>query len=395
VFRAAEAARRFCNVVDDPRLCSFIMPAIIDRDPVTIAVASGGASPVLSRWVKGIIESQLPIRLGELGALMGRWRARVRAAMPSSAARRSFWESLPSSRVAAVAFASGAAAAERAMSEQLDAWAGRGPAIASGEAYLVGAGPGSPDLLTLRGRQLLSTADVVLYDRLVNPAVLEYARQDAELISVGKTPGRPSITQRQLNRLLIRLVTAGKRVCRLKGGDPMIFGRGGEELAALAAAGLPFQVVPGVSAAEGCAAYAGIPLTLRGVARTVVLTTAHTEHGAPLALAPFRPGQTLAVYMGVAHYHELAEELIALGYPAEMPAAVVENGSNVAQRVLVTTLQSLAEAAAARSIATPALLLVGDTVRAAERYAWFAPERVEVLLDELGGAHAPSLARVS
>src|SRR6185295_14288608 len=284
----AEAARRFCNVVDDSELCSFIMPAIVDRSPVTIAIGTAGHSPVLARWVKGLIEAWLPRRLGALAELAGRRRGRVRDGVPDATERRHFWERIVSGSVAEHTFAGRDEEAERIMEAELTAW-GSDAVAKRGEAYLVGAGPGSPDLITIRGRQLLATADVVLYDRLASPALLNYARRDAELICVGKTPRRPSITQKQLNRLLVGLVGAGKRVCRLKGGDPFIFGRGGEELEALVEAGLKFQVVPGVSAAEGCAAYAGIPLTLRGISQAVVLTTGQTIDDTLPTLQHFRP----------------------------------------------------------------------------------------------------------
>jgi uroporphyrin-III C-methyltransferase/precorrin-2 dehydrogenase/sirohydrochlorin ferrochelatase len=222
----------------------------------------------------------------------------------------------------------------------------------------------------------------------VSPGILTYARRDADLICVGKTPRRPSITQKQLNRLLVQLVQAGKRVCRLKGGDPMIFGRGGEELEALAEAGLKFQVVPGVSAAEGCAAYAGVPLTLRGVAHGVLFTTVHTHDADTPALTDFRPGQTLALYMGVAQYAELGAALIAGGHDPGTPVAVVENGTTERQRVIRTVLGSLADAAVELEISPPALLIVGETARFAERYSWFEPSTVEVFDDESARARA-------
>ena len=246
-------------------------------------------------------------------------------------------------------------------------------------------------MITIRGRQLLATADVVLYDRLVSAELLQYARRDAELICVGKTPRRPSISQKQLNRLLVSLVQSGKRVCRLKGGDPFVFGRGGEELEALAEAGLKFQVVPGVSAAEGCAAYAGIPLTLRGVAQAVLLTTGHTRDDGTPATAEYRPGQTLALYMGVAQYAEIADALIANGYARETPVAVVESGTTDRQRVVRTALGDLAAAQVALEIHPPALLIVGETTRYAERYSWFAPSKIE----HFAGESADENARVS
>jgi uroporphyrin-III C-methyltransferase/precorrin-2 dehydrogenase/sirohydrochlorin ferrochelatase len=387
---AATAARRLCNVVDDPALCSFVMPAIVDRAPVTIAIGSGGLSPVLTRWVKGLLETLLPERLGALAALAGRWRERVRIAVPDADERRRFWERVVNGDVAAHAFAGRERDAEDALRSGLETWA-EDKRQRAGEAYLVGAGPGGADLITIRGRQLLATADVVLYDRLVSPGILSYARRDAELICVGKTPRRPSITQKQLNRLLVQLVQAGKRVCRLKGGDPMIFGRGGEELEALAEAGLEFQVVPGVAAAEGCAAYAGVPLTLRGVAHGVLFTTGHTHDAGTAALTDFRPGQTLALYMGVAQYAELGAALIAGGHDPSTPVAVVENGTTERQRVIRTALGSLARAATELEILPPALLIVGETARFAERYSWFEPSTVEVFDDE----SARSRARVS
>jgi uroporphyrin-III C-methyltransferase/precorrin-2 dehydrogenase/sirohydrochlorin ferrochelatase len=384
----ARAARRLCNVVDDPELCSFVMPAIVDRSPVTIAIGSSGLSPVLTRWVKGLLETLLPERLGAVAALAGRWRERVRTAIPDADERRRFWERVVNGDVAAHAFAGRDQEAEDALRGGLESWA-REDAHKLGEAYLVGAGPGGADLITIRGRQLLASADVVLYDRLVSPSILSYARRDAELICVGKTPRRPSITQKQLNRLLVQLVQGGKRVCRLKGGDPMVFGRGGEELEALAEAGLKFQVVPGVSAAEGCAAYAGVPLTLRGVTQAVLLTTGHTQEPKGAVAAPaFVPGQTLALYMGVAQYAEIAAALIARGFDERTPVAVVENGTTERQRVIRTALGSLGRAQATLEITPPALLIVGETARFAERYSWFAPSKLELFETESEHARA-------
>jgi uroporphyrin-III C-methyltransferase/precorrin-2 dehydrogenase/sirohydrochlorin ferrochelatase len=377
---AAEARRIFCNVVDDPALCSFIMPAVVRRDPVTIAISSGGHAPVIARWVKGIIESLVPQRLGALATLAGEWRQRIKAAFGAIDTRRRFWEHVLEGPVAEHSLAGRPDRAEAALEHALADWQTT-PAASAGEAYIVGAGPGSADLLTLRGRQLLAQAEVVLYDRLVGDEILEFARRDAELISVGKQAGRPSITQPQIDRLLVQLVKSGKRVCRLKGGDPMIFGRGGEEVDALVEAGLPFQVVPGVSAALACAAYAGIPLTLRGVTQTVLLTTGHTESSANIGLGKLPAGQTLSLYMGVARYSEIADTLLEAGNAATLPVAIVERGTLPEQRVIVTTLGELAAATVALAIESPALLLIGATTALAERNAWFAPERVVVYND--------------
>ena len=392
VAAAAERAHRFCNVVDDGERSSFIMPAIVDRDPVTIAISSGGFSPVVARHIKGLIESLVPSRLGALARLAGRWRARVRDALPDPETRRHFWQAVVAGPVAQHCEAGRDDAAEEALGRMLDdAARGAWSAASHGEAWLVGAGPGNPDLITLRGRQLLAAADVVLYDRLGAPALLRFARRDAELIPVGKAPHRPTTSQEEINRLLVELVASGKRVCRLKGGDPMVFGRAGEELDALVEAGLPFQIVPGVSAVEGCAAYAGIPLTLRGVSRALLITTGHENNDASSDLASFRPGQTLAIYMGVAKYPEIAADLIRLGHAPETPVTIVERGTTDTQRVIVTALGRLPDTATRLAVKPPALLVVGETARLAERFGWFGPSTIEI--DDRGAAHAP--ARVS
>jgi uroporphyrin-III C-methyltransferase/precorrin-2 dehydrogenase/sirohydrochlorin ferrochelatase len=369
---ACEAARILCNVVDQPALCTFIMPAIIDRDPITIAISSRGQTPVLARWIKGLIEEALPNRIGALAALAGRWRDRVRAVLPDIDGRQRFWQDMFHGDVAEHAFAGreteSEAALEAALERRLDEAADQ---PASGQAYLVGAGPGDPELITLRGKKLLGRADAVLYDRLVNPEILRFARRDAELIPVGKTAGKPSIRQEQLNRLLVNLVASGKHVCRLKGGDPMIFGRVGEELEALTEAGLPFQIVPGVSAVSGCAAYAGIPLTMRDEARAVLIATGHTSDHSAGNLEAFRPDQTLALYMGIANFAAIAETLIERGAGKDMPLAVIENGTSRSQRVIRATLGELPELAARHGIQSPALLLIGETVRYASRFSWF------------------------
>ncbi len=377
VAQAAEDAKRLCNVVDEPALCSFIMPTIIDRDPVTIAISSAGRSPVLARWIKGLIEETLPARVGALASLAGRWRDRVKAALPDLDERRRFWQVALRGEVADLAFAGREAASEAALDAALTRWLDTAAGgTRPGQAYLVGAGPGDPELITLRGRKLLARADTVLYDRLVNPKILEYARRDAELISVGKQAGRLSIRQEQLNRLLVSLVAAGKHVCRLKGGDPMVFGRIGEELEALTEAGLPFQIVPGVSAVEGCAAYAGIPLTLRDEARAILIATGHTTDHTAADLSAYREDQTLALYMAVANFEAIAERLIGLGHPRDLPIAVIENGTLSRQRVIRSTLAELPAVAAEEDVQSPALLLIGKTVRYAERYGWFSPELI-------------------
>ena len=371
---AADAAGIFCNVVDQPALCSFIMPAIIDRDPITIAISSAGHAPVLTRWIKGLIEETLPHRISALARLASRWRDRVRDALPDIDPRQRFWHTVFGGSVAAHALAGREHDSDRALEAALERWLeARTAPEAAGIAYLVGAGPGDPELITLRGRKLLARADVVLYDRLVNPDILAYARRDAELICVGKAAGRPSMRQEHLSRLLVTLVASGKHVCRLKGGSPMVYGRIGEELAALTEASLPFQIVPGISAVEGCAAYAGIPLTLRDSARAVLIATGHTTAHDAAGLAAYQPDQTLALYMGIANFGAIASQLSELGHPDQLPLVVVENGTTESQRVIHATLGELPTLADRHALESPALLLVGEAVRYARQYGWFNP----------------------
>ena len=373
--RVAELARRekrWCNVVDDAALSAFFFPAVVDRAPVTVAISTGGRAPVLARIIKGRLERTLPSRLGSLARLAGLWRGIVKRRLRSIDLRRRFWESVLEGAVARLVLTNRPEQAHEAFVHKLENWSSGG-SDDRGEAYLIGAGPGDPGLLTLRGLQLLRNADVVLYDRLVSPEILGYARREAELIAVGKQPGKPSTSQEEINDLLVRHVRAGRRVCRLKGGDPLVFGRGGEELEALAAADLPYQVVPGISAATGCAAYAGIPLTRRGVSQSVTLVTGQCADSpddldwAGLALS----GGTLAFYMSVARYADIASGLPAHGMPISTPIAIVERGTSDQQRVIAGTLETLAALAEQHDIQAPAMLFVGETAAYASQLHWF------------------------
>ncbi len=373
---ASEANRIWCNVVDTPALCSFITPAIVDRSPLVIAISSGGAAPVLARLWRERLERQLHPTLGQLASMARHWRGRVKRAFHSLSARRRFWERFFDGRVAS--------AIERGQRQDAARQAGailqqqrrdehRNPA---GEAWLVGAGPGDPGLLTLRAQALLQRADIVLHDRLVSAEVLDLARRDARLISVGKPlagTGDASRVQSDINTLLVKLVREGNRVCRLKGGDPFIFGRGGEEVSALVAAGLRFQIVPGVTAASACGAYAGIPLTHRDCAQSAVFITAHGKRNVDTldwrSLA--RERQTLAFYMGVARYGQVAARLIAFGRSASTPVAIVENGSLPTQRVIVTTLEDLPTRTQVAQVAAPAMLYVGEVAAFAATQHWY------------------------
>ena len=320
---AAKARGVPVNVVDRPELCSFIMPAIIDRDPMTIAVSSGGSAPVLARLLRQRIERLIPSAVGRLAALAAEFTAEIRRRLPDMARRRRVLERLFTGRVAELVLAGEDAAARRHMAAELAGDAGCGGAV-----FLVGAGPGSADLLTLRAHRLLGEADVIMHDRLVGAEILDLARRDAELIDVGKTPGTQCADQATINALLIRLAGEGRMVIRLKGGDPFIFGRGGEEAEALTRAGVPFEAVPGVTAALACAAQARIALTHRGVARSVTLLTGHTRDGVPDLdfAAAARSGGTLAIYMGLATLPRLRDGLLGHGLAPDLPAALIENG---------------------------------------------------------------------
>ena len=351
------------NIVDRPDLSSFIMPAIVDRDPVTIAISSGGDAPVLARLLRQRIERLIPPGFGRLAAVVGGYTAALRCRWPDAARRRHLLERLYGGRAAELVLAGDEAAARR---EVLQAIAGDVPeADAIGTVFLIGAGPGSADLLTLRAHRLLGEADVIVHDRLVGPEVLALARRETELIDVGKVPGGPCTPQEAINELLVSLACQHRKVARLKGGDPFIFGRGGEEAAALARAGVPFEVVPGVTAALACAAQARIPLTQRGIARSVTFVTGHSRDGMPDldCAAAARAGGTLAIYMGLAALPKLSERLLRHGMAPDTPAALVENGGTRRHRELRGTLDGIAAEAAAWSTGGPAMLFIGEAIR--------------------------------
>lgn len=358
VYQHATDAGVFCNSVDDVANCSYITPAIVDRSPIVIAISSGGAAPVLARKLRTQIEVLLPASLSGLAGLARDWRERVKGQIHDLLGRRRFWESVFDGPAASRAIAGDIDAAESLMTDLLAAQ----PASQEGEAWLVGAGPGDPGLLTIRALQSMQAADVILHDRLVSAEVLNLARRDADLISVGKTPGCKANSQEEINALLVDLVSAGKRVCRLKGGDPFIFGRGGEEAEALHAAGLAYQVVPGITAAAGCAAYAGIPLTHRGVSQSVAFVTAHGQDSVDnldwASLA--RDKQTLAFYMAVKRFPELMHNLTSNGRSVDTPVAIIEKGTTPQQRVIRGTLGQLSLLAEAHRVAAPAMLIVGE-----------------------------------
>ncbi len=371
VSRAARARGVWVNVVDDPAASTFVMPAIVDRSPILVAVSSGGRAPVLARLLRARLEAWIPAGYGRLARLAGRFRRAVQERLPTLAQRRRFWEDVFEGPIAEQVLAGDEAGAERAMTTLLENAAGEPPV--QGEVYLVGAGPGDPDLLTFRALRLMQKADVVLYDRLVAPPILDRVRRDAERIYVGKRRAHHTLRQEEINDLLIRLAREGKRVLRLKGGDPFLFGRGGEEIERLMAAGIPFQVVPGITAASGCAAYAGIPLTHRDHAQSVAFVTGHTQDGDVdldwPALA--RPQQTVVFYMGLTNADTIARQLIAHGRTPETPVAVVSQGTTPQQRVHTTTLAGLPDLVQRHDIRPPTLIIVGEVVRLRERLDWY------------------------
>ncbi|MDH0083788.1 siroheme synthase CysG [Stutzerimonas stutzeri] len=357
------------NVVDSPQLCSVIFPAIVDRSPLVVAVSSGGDAPVLARLIRARIETWIPAAYGQLAGLAKQFRAQVKARFANVQQRRVFWEEVFQGPIAEQALAGRTAEAERLLAEKL---AGAAPK-ALGEVYLVGAGPGDPDLLTFRALRLMQQADVVLYDRLVAPAIIDLCRRDADRIYVGKQRADHAVPQEQINQQLVTLAKQGKRVLRLKGGDPFIFGRGGEEIEELAAHGVPFQVVPGITAASGCAAYAGIPLTHRDHAQSVRFVTGHLKDGScDLPWSELAaPAQTLVFYMGLVGLPVICQQLIAHGRSAETPAALVQQGTTSNQRVFTATLGTLAERIAQEDVQAPTLLIVGEVVQLREKLAWF------------------------
>lgn len=370
----ARAAKRFnipVNVVDCPKLCSFIFPAIIDRSPVVVAVSSGGASPVLARLLHGRLESLIPAAYGQLARLAERFRKKVKQTLQIPYQRRLFWEKTLQGSVAERVFAGREKEAEDALEQTLQAEA-EGKTML-GEVYLVGAGPGDPDLLTFRALRLMQQADVVVYDRLVSPAVRELVRRDAEMIYAGKERDKHALPQEKINALLARLAQSGKRVVRLKGGDPFIFGRGGEEIETLMEQGIPFQVVPGITAASGCAAYAGIPLTHRDYAQSCVFVTGHRKDGGidldwkQLTL----PQQTVVIYMGLLGLESICQKLIEHGSPPDLPAALIQQGTTQNQRVLTGTLQTLPAIVQQADVAPPTLVIVGEVVKLHKKLAWF------------------------
>jgi uroporphyrin-III C-methyltransferase/precorrin-2 dehydrogenase/sirohydrochlorin ferrochelatase len=370
---AAKAQNIPVNVVDAPALCTFTMASIVERAPIVIAISSEGTAPVLARYIRTKIETMLPAGYGRIAAIAGEFRDKVKAKFATSQERRIFWEGILQGpiveRILAGQESAARLALEKAIADQPDTQQ-------MGEVYLVGGGPGDPDLLTFRALRLMQQCDVCVYDKLVSPEVMDLVRRDAELIYVGKSRDQHTLPQEEINDLLAKLALEGKRVLRLKGGDPFIFGRGGEEIETLMQQKVPFQVVPGISAANGVSSYAGIPLTHRDYAQACLFITGHLKDGM-LDLdwvAMSRPRQTVVIYMGLVGLAQICEQLIAHGVSPEMPAAVVQQGTTQRQRVVTASLKDLAQQVAQANIKAPCLTIVGEVVRLRERLNWFEPE---------------------
>ena len=367
VFEDCEALKILVNSVDDPPHCRFMVPAIVDRSPLVISVASNGTSPVLSRQIRTQLETSIPHGMGKLAEFSGKWRAAVKAKISNPDERRVFWEDLYASSLKEQVFHDNLVEADRLIEQALAEWK-----TPKGEVYLVGAGPGDPELLTLKALRLMQQADVVIYDRLVSPAIMELCRRDATKIYVGKARSNHAVPQEGINALLVEYASKGQRVCRLKGGDPFIFGRGGEEIQELFAAGVPFQVVPGITAASGCSAYAGIPLTHRDYAQSVRFLTGHLKEGSPEL--PWDElvyqNQTLVLYMGLVGLEKICEKLIEHGQRPDMPVALISKGTTPEQKVLVGTLANIASKVEENHIQAPTLTIIGDVVSLREQLQW-------------------------
>ncbi|QQV09798.1 siroheme synthase CysG [Acinetobacter johnsonii] len=367
VFEDCEALKILVNSVDDPPHCRFMVPAIVDRSPLVISVASNGTSPVLSRQIRTQLETSIPHGMGKLAEFSGKWRAAVKAKISNPDERRVFWEDLYASPLKEQVFHDNLVEADRLIEQALLEWK-----TPKGEVYLVGAGPGDPELLTLKALRLMQQADVVIYDRLVSPAIMELCRRDATKIYVGKARSNHAVPQEGINALLVEFASKGQRVCRLKGGDPFIFGRGGEEIQELFAAGVPFQVVPGITAASGCSAYAGIPLTHRDYAQSVRFLTGHLKEGSPEL--PWDElvyqNQTLVLYMGLVGLEKICEKLIEHGQRPDMPVALISKGTTSEQKVVVGTLADIASKVEENHIQAPTLTIIGDVVSLREQLQW-------------------------
>jgi uroporphyrin-III C-methyltransferase/precorrin-2 dehydrogenase/sirohydrochlorin ferrochelatase len=373
VSKDAKQANVPVNVVDHPELCSFIFPAIVDRSPIIAAVSSGGSSPVLARILRAKLETVLPATYGRLAALAEKYRNQVKARFSQINQRRGFWEGVLQGPVSELVFAGKEIEAEALLKSELSG--NSDPKRELGEVYLVGAGPGDPDLLTFKSLRLMQQADVVIYDRLVSGPILNLCRRDAQMVYVGKARSDHAVPQEGINQLLVKYAKEGHRVLRLKGGDPFIFGRGGEEIEELSDAGVPFQVVPGITAAAGCSSYSGIPLTHRDYAQSVRFVTGHLKDNSANLPWPelVHPNQTIVFYMGLMGLPIICEQLIKHGRDASTPIALVQKGTTPQQKVVIATLGNMVDELKKNPVSAPTLIIVGEVVSLHNKLKWFNP----------------------
>ncbi|WP_424948012.1 siroheme synthase CysG [Candidatus Spongiihabitans sp.] len=370
IAQQCKAQNIMVNVVDDASLCDVTFPAIVDRNPILVAISSGSASPQFSKLLRGRINAFIPNGYGKLAELFGRYRKRVKSSIPKPQDRAVFWNKVVHGHIAESALSGNLAQAEAQLKSAID---NHRQLERCGEVYLIGAGPGDPDLLTLRALRLLQQSEVIIYDRLVAPEILSRLEHGKDLIYVGKQRANHAVAQQQINELLIHYANQGKRVARLKGGDPFIFGRGGEEIENLAAHNIPFQVIPGITAANGCASYAGIPLTHRDHAQSVRFVTGQLQNGTVnLNWAELTaPNQTLVFYMGLQGLPIICENLIKHGAAANTPAALIEKGTTLQQKVHISTLEALTALLESTDIHAPTLTIVGSVVNLHSSLRWF------------------------
>ncbi len=372
----AHEAGALVNVADVGEYCDFITPSVVDRSPLVVAISTGGAAPIIARILRARIEALIPAGYGRLASFLGRFRQAIADNIKGSDIRRHFWEGIIEGPVADLFLSGDKEGAGKRLEQEIEAGSGKETEeLARGEVYLVGTGPGDPGLLTFRALRLMQRADVVLYDRLVSQEIMRLVRRDAERIDVGKQQGNHTMPQNNINQLMVDLAQKGKRVLRLKGGDPFMFGRGGEEIEELTRHGVPFQIIPGITAAVGSAAYAGIPLTHRDHAQSCLFVTAHGREG-KLDLdwkALVRPAQTIVVYMGLSNLKNLTEGFIRHGADPETPAALVDKATRPDQQVIVGSVQTLHEKVEKSGVRGPAIIIIGDVVKLHPQLKWDVP----------------------
>ena len=370
------------NVVDTPPLCDFIFPAIVDRNPIVIGISSNGKAPVLARLTRARLETLIPQGYGKLAKLAGDMRDEVKSKIPTLTGRRQFWEKAFEGKVSELMFAGRSVEAEQALKQQLEQThqqlssnsdVKQADPKSVGEVYIVGAGPGDPELLTFKALRLMQQADIVYYDALVSREVLDLCRRDADKVFVGKKRSNHAVAQQGINQLMIDAASSGKRVVRLKGGDPFVFGRGGEEIQALRAAGIAYQVVPGITAAGAASCYTGIPLTHRDYAQSVRFVTGFLKSGEPNTgfAALTNPNETVIFYMGLHSLERLTKGLMDAGRSPQTPIAIISQASMPTQQVMTATLQDIVAKHEANPLPTPALLIVGEVAKLHDELAWY------------------------